>query len=349
MTSGTVFREFDAVFFDGRSARAHPVQGLFATDGSLQLRWSDGTTKMFSTPEYSVSARLGSAPRSISLPDDQRCETSDNDAVDAAMEVLGAGRGAAWRHGMERNLKAIALGVVVVGVAVLVVIRFGLPAAAKQIAYALPIEVNEQIGREALATLDKMAFEPSALTKRRQAELRLLFRRFLEKNADNYPYQLEFRASRSLGANALALPSGAIVVTDGLLELAKNDDEIIAVLAHECGHIQGRHGLRTVLQNSAVVVLFAVITGDMSGVTAVGATLPTLLLQSKFSRDFEEEADAFAVRTLTRAAIEPAALADMLERLENSRPDGEFSDAKVLDYIKSHPPTDERIHRIRGK
>jgi Zn-dependent protease with chaperone function len=346
MTYETINRAFDAVYFDGRSARAHPVTGLFGVDGSLRLSWADGQAKVFPAGSFSVSARLGDAPRSIALPDDQRCETNDNDAVDAAMDALGSGRGAAWRHGMERNLKAIALGVVVVGVAVLLVIRFGLPEAAKRIAYALPIEVNEQIGREALETLDKMVFKPSELTKRRQAELRLLFRRYLEQNADSYPYQLEFRSSPGLGANALALPSGVIVVTDGLLELAKNDDEIVAVLAHECGHIQGRHGLRTVLQNSAVVVLFAVITGDMSGVTAVGATM---LLQSKFSRDFEEEADAFAVRTLPKAAIEPAALADILERLEKSRPEGEFSDAKVLDYIKSHPPTDERIHRIRGK
>jgi Zn-dependent protease with chaperone function len=263
------------------------------------------------------------------------------------MVALGRDQGGAWRHAMERSLKAIALGIVVVGIVLFVVIRFGLPEAATRIAFALPIEVNEQIGREALATLDKMAFEPSQLTGKRQAELRILFRKYLAKNNDSYPYQLEFRSSPGLGANALALPSGAIVVTDGLIELAKNDDEIVAVLAHECGHIQGRHGLRTVLQNSAVVVIFAVITGDLSGVTAIGAGLPTLLLQSKFSRDFEEEADGYAIRTLTAAGLDPATLADMLQRLEASHSDGKLSDAKMLDYIKSHPPTQERIQKIR--
>lgn len=48
-----------------------------------------------------------------------------------------------------------------------------------------------------------------------------------------------------IGANAFALPDGTLVVTDELVELAgDNDDEVLAVLAHELGHIHERHGLR---------------------------------------------------------------------------------------------------------
>jgi Zn-dependent protease with chaperone function len=45
------------------------------------------------------------------------------------------------------------------------------------------------------------------------------------------------------------------VVTDGLVELARNNDEIAAVLAHEVGHVKLRHGLRHVLQNSVTVLI----------------------------------------------------------------------------------------------
>ncbi len=342
--------EFRAVLFDGQSARAHPVRARFTADGGLELTDENGVVHTFAPGEIQVAARLGRAPRSIQLPGDRYCETEDNDAVDAALAQLGRERGAAWLHRLETSWRAVVVGLVVVSATTWVAVRYGLPAAAESIARKLPIEVNEQISRDALATLDNMMFEPSDFSPARRAELRKQFEDFLKKNGDTYPYRLEFRSAKGLGANALAFPSGDIVLTDELIELADDDRQIIAVLAHECGHIQGRHGLRTVLQNSAVVVLFALITGDVSSITALGGALPTLLLESKFSRTFEEEADAYATAALRRAGMSSDHLADMLTRLEASRPERERGKAKkLLDYISSHPPTPERIRRIRGE
>lgn len=340
--------EFKAVYFDGRSARANPVVARFAADGSLTLTGETGETLTFAPPEVRVAARLGRARRHIHLPGDRHCETADNEAVDAVLAKLGRARGSAWLHRLETSWKAVVVGLVVVSALAWVVIRHGLPAAAARIAYKLPIEVNEQIGRDALATLDRIVFAPSKLLQSRQAELRAQFTKFLGQVGDAYPYRLEFRSAEKLGANALAFPSGSIVVTDELVELVKDDRELVAVLAHECGHIQGRHGLRTVLQNSAVVVLFSLISGDISGVTALGATLPTLLLESKFSRTFEEEADAHAIAALRRAGMSPDHLADILKRLEENRP-GLHPETKILDYVSSHPPTPARLKRIRGE
>lgn len=340
--------DFDAVLFDGRFARPHPVRARFTADGGLELTGPDGAVEVLGPGEVRVSPRLGQSPRLIELSGDRRCETNDNDAVDAALAHLGRGKAAAWLHWLETNWRAVVLGLVVVSVATWTAVRYGLPAAAEALARKLPIEVNEQIGRDALSTLDRVVFVPSAFSEERQRELKQAFGDFLVRNADAYPYRVEFRSSPQLGANALALPSGVIVLTDELVELAQDDREIIAVLAHECGHIQGRHGLRTVLQNSAVVVLFALITGDVSSITALGGALPTLLLQSKFSRTFEEEADAYAAVALRRAGLSPDHLADALERLEASRPEG-GADSAVLSYVSSHPPTPERIRRIRGR
>lgn len=339
---------FRAVYFDGRSARAHPVEARFTDAGGLELVGQSGDVRSFAAQDVEVAARLGRASRQIFLPDDQRCETEDNDAVDAALARLGRAKGAAWLHRLETSGRAVVAGLVVVLATTFVVVRYGLPAAAEHVARKLPVEVNEQIGGDALEALDKVLFSRSDLSGARQAEFRRQFAEFLAKNGDTYPYRLEFRSAKEVGANALAFPSGTILVTDELVELVKDDRELIAVLAHECGHIHGRHGLRTVLQNSAVVLLFAMITGDMSSVTGLGGALPMLLLESKFSRTFEEEADAYAVAALKRAGLPPGLLADMLQRLEESHPkDG--LESEVLDYVGSHPPTPERIRRIRGE
>jgi Zn-dependent protease with chaperone function len=226
-----------------------------------------------------------------------------------------------------------------------VLIRFGLPVAAKHIAYSLPMSVSERLGTDALAVLDKTIFKPSKLPPERQAELQAGFQDLLRQQADTYPYELVFRASPMIGANALALPNGTLAMTDELVELAENDDEILGVLAHECGHVQGRHALRSVLQNSAVVVVITLATGDMSAVSAVGAALPTVLLESKYSRLFETEADDYGVRAMRAAGRDPAHLANILERLSA----GSEKMENMLAYLSSHPATKERIQAIKGE
>jgi Zn-dependent protease with chaperone function len=128
--------------------------------------------------------------------------------------------------------------------------------------------------------------------------------------------RLVFRASPEIGANAVALPSGTVVMTDELVRLAAHEDEVVAVLAHELGHIHGRHALRSLLQHSATVVLIAVATGDLGSVSTLSATLPTFLLEMKYSRAFEFEADDYAAVALPLVGIAPARLAAILQRLE---------------------------------
>ena len=67
-------------------------------------------------------------------------------------------------------------------------------------------------------------------------------------------YVLEFRKSPAVGPNAFALPGGTVVLLDELVAAAAHDDEIAAVLAHEIGHLHGRHTMRHVLQTSVAGV-----------------------------------------------------------------------------------------------
>jgi Zn-dependent protease with chaperone function len=129
------------------------------------------------------------------------------------------------------------------------------------------------------------------------------------------------------------------------VNLAKDDREIESVLAHEFGHQLQRHILRHVLQDSATVLLVAVSIGDLSALTSLVATVPTLLLQAKFSRDFEREADDFALDYLDKQRIAPEVFATMLERLEKARPGGR----DMPDFLSTHPEVRVRIERAKGK
>ena len=63
------------------------------------------------------------------------------------------------------------------------------------------------------------------------------------------------------------------------LRLNRRSFTIAAVLAHELGHVERRHGLQSVLRNSAALLVVSTITGDLSTLSTFSATLPFLLLQ----------------------------------------------------------------------
>ena len=122
-----------------------------------------------------------------------------------------------------------------------------------------------------------------------------------------------------------------IVVTDALVELAADDREVLAVLAHELG----RHGLRAILRNSGAALLLAAVFGDLVSLTSSAAVLPTVLLRSGYSRDLEGEADAFALALLEEAELDPAWFARLLGRLEAL---GDLGPS----LLSTHPHPEER-------
>ena len=129
-------------------------------------------------------------------------------------------------------------------------------------------------------------------------------------------------------------------MTDELVLLAESDEQIMAVLAHEVGHLHGRHSLRILLQNSLSALLIAGLTGDISNITALSAAVPTVLMQAKYSRDFEREADDFAFDYLEMRGASTDALSDLLLKLEESvSDDGDDFPA----WLSSHPPSRERV------
>ena len=130
-----------------------------------------------------------------------------------------------------------------------------------------------------------------------------------------------------------------MVVSDELVHLAQDEDEIVAVMAHEIGHVVHRHGLRHVLQNSAVVLLVAAVTGDIASLSALAATVPTVLVEAKYSRAFELEADQYAADYLRLHGIAPRHFVNILLRLQENSGSAE----PALGYLSSHPATSERI------
>ncbi|MEP7314022.1 MAG: M48 family metallopeptidase, partial [Pseudomonadota bacterium] len=298
-------------YFDAASSRGYPAQLQVYGEGIVQLQ-APPYERQAAVATVRVSERIGSIPRRLTFPDGGIFETSDNDAVDALFAgTLGRARFAHW---LERSWPVALGSLVAVAAITLLFLRFGVPAVAGWAARELPPSVDAAIGAQSLRILDKGFLRPSELPAQRQRELQQLFAAMTADIDDGHTYRLLLRRSNSLGANAIALPAGIIVMTDSLVALAQQDDELRAVLAHEIGHVRGRHALRQLLQSAGISAIAVVLLGDLNSISALASAVP-LLLQAKNSRDFEREADEFARRWLQGERIPLRRFDDMLCRL----------------------------------
>lgn len=141
--------------------------------------------------------------------------------------------------------------------------------------------------------------------------------------------------------NAFALPGGEVFVLTGLLDRSKDsDDELRGVLAHELGHAVRRHGVRSLVRNSIYGLALSFVLGDIDGLTATLIAGASQLDELSFSREMEEDADAFGVDLLKRAGHSPEGLARFLESL-GSQP--------VPELLSTHPDSAERAKAIRER
>lgn len=343
--------EFDADYYDGRTSTRTAVRvrasiyGLHLTGKELDVE--------IPLRDASVDPPVGGTRRIIHLPGGAQLQTSDDAAVAALFPHANPVEG--WVHRLERKWAyALAALIIAAGVAWWGV-EYGLPAAAQLVAATIPRDVEIALGDQTLAALDRGFCGPSALDAATQARLRKNLDALAAGVADGYHYRLEPRACGPVGANAFAMPGGAIVITDELAKLAQNDQQVSAVLAHEMGHVHHRHGLRLALQAAGLAALIAAIAGDAVSITSLAVALPTALLQSGYSREFEYEADTYAFARLKQRGISTRHFADIMARMEaaHSRAGnaagskGKAAD-KVQDYLSTHPATAERIERARA-
>ncbi len=331
---------FDASYFDGKTSRPYPVIVMF--DGAaLALEGEmDGAGMKARIRDCSIDPALGRTKRSIRLPGGGLLQTYDHDAVNAIERALNTNR--PWRlvHFLESHGKAVAACMMCLILALTALVYYAIPHVSTRVARAIPPEVTASASRNALKMFDMRFLKPTGLPADRQQEIRNVFRdvaRRIDPPGAGI-YTLEFRSGKNLGANAFALPSGIVIVTDELVALADGDDELSAIFAHEVAHVKRRHSIRYILQSTGVLFLVSLLTGDVTSITNFAAFLPTLLIESGYSRDFEREADHEAASLLIASGKGTAPFRRILEKIDASHPG-----TLKLGVFSTHPETVRRL------
>jgi len=324
-----------AHYFDGHSTRVRVVS--LSAEGTDLVVAGEGVDIRVPLAGIKIDERLGRAPRRLRFNGGAFCEVRDLVALDALLSSIG--HRDRWVDRLQRHVQFVLFSVVACALLAVAAYRWLLPWAAAQGANRLPAAVVNALSQQTLNVLDGAILKPTKIAAERQEALRSEFHTLHLLRGGNPESPLLFRGSPQLGANAFTLPNGNIILLDDLITLLGDDQQIMAVLAHELGHVRGRDSLQLLLRSSAVGAFWTFYVGDISSLLAAA---PAALVQAKYSQDLERQADDYAAALLLQNGMSPALLAAALDKLAKSK-----SSAGKGGYLSSHPSTDERMSHLR--
>lgn len=176
-------------------------------------------------------------------------------------------------------------------------------------------------------------------------------RRVLEKSAaSKSPYKYTFHAlADPKTINAFALPGGQVFITMGLLRKLRTEGELAGVLGHEIGHVVDRHGaehmakqqLSQGLTGAAVLATYDPNNPNTMRNAQV-AQMIAGMIDMKFGRNDELEADKLGVKFMSEAGYDPRAMLGVQEVLKA------IGAGRQPEFFSTHPNPDHRIERIEA-
>ena len=145
--------------------------------------------------------------------------------------------------------------------------------------------------------------------------------------------------------NAFALPGGFISVTRGILAYMRSEAELAAVMGHETGHVTARHSVNQMSKQQleqiglGVGMILSESVREYAGVFSTGLQL----LNLKYSRDDETQADELGLRYMTKAGYQPEAMLGVMRMLQAvSGAEG----GRVPEWQSTHPYPENREQHI---
>ena len=285
-----------------------------------------------------ASERLAGVPQTLSLNTGQRFVPFEElppgfpGAADTTMSR--------WTDRLERFSPvraAILIAVLALG---LLGLRNVVPLVADVAVVMVPDGVEAFVGRQAFRELDEAMFSPTRLPEPRRARIAAAGKALARQGGIDSIPAIHFRHAPLIGANAFAFPGGPIVITDDLVRVLGDDEKIVAVLAHELGHVKERHALRQVLRIGGIFVIASLVLGGDDSALEELAAIAVSTASAGYSRSFERDADAFAGRLLESAGRSAGDLADALRALLEDCGEACRGEAG---WLSTHPGIESRI------
>lgn len=153
--------------------------------------------------------------------------------------------------------------------------------------------------------------------------------------------------------NAFALPGGKVGVYTGIFDVARNQDQLAAVIGHEIGHVIERHHDERVTRQmgaAGAVQLLGALAGARYGES--GSNIATqggsILAQGGFllpgTREQETEADVVGQRLMAQAGFDPRQAVDLWQNMQTAS-----GGSRPPEWLSTHPDPKSRIGELRKR
>lgn len=162
-------------------------------------------------------------------------------------------------------------------------------------------------------------------------------------------FDYNFEIVNASDLNAFALPGGPMYVNRGMIEAAKNEGEMAGVMAHEISHVALRHATAQATKQGSWknqlgtigLILGGAVLGGETGAQAgmIGAQI----LQTRYSRQYETEADILGARIMANAGYDPRDLANMFQTIAGE------GGGRGPEFLSSHPDPGNRFQKINAE
>ena len=194
------------------------------------------------------------------------------------------------------------------------------------------VELGRQLDRK-IGSEVKISRDPAAIDLVRSIGAQLV------PNSDrpNMPYTFQVVDDKNI--NAFATMGGFVYVNTGTIAQADNRAQLAAVIAHEMGHISGRHALEQIRQMALAQGVASVAGLDKDQFVNIGVQLA---LRLPNSREAEFDADRRGLSTISRSGYAPQAMPAFMQKLVSKS-------GGVPGFLSTHPGADERIVALNDR
>jgi predicted Zn-dependent protease len=216
---------------------------------------------------------------------------------------------------------------------------FVAPKIAETAADKVSPEIEKQIGDAWYHSLTASYTTDTSLTR--------LVQQFYDSLGFGGAYDIRITVVREPVVNAFAVPGGHIVVFDSILGIMDAPEQLAGLLAHEASHIHLKHSTRSIFREFANNLIFSLIFGDFSDISAIVARHGDELAGLSYSRSLELEADDNGLRLLHAGGIPLRGIPDLFHRMRDVLEHEGSSD--VPNFLSTHPSMEERLHIAEEK
>ena len=217
---------------------------------------------------------------------------------------------------------------------------------------AMSVDEEKSMGLQAAPQMEKQMGGSVDASEPRARLVDEVGRRLVERSdagkspyADNFHFHL---LADPKTINAFALPGGQIFITSALFDKLANEAQLAGVLGHEIGHVVVRHSAQQMAKGQLGQMLATAVgvgasdRQDGGRSAAMAAQMANQMMQLKYGRTDETQADAFGLRYMAQAGYDPSGMLDVMQVLKEASQGG-----RQPEFLSSHPLPETRLQDIR--